>query len=153
MLCFYSFIRRSLVFISAAHILIGKFSCVCWPGVRLQYRFWSVYPKVDISVRRPERYLTYSSGISKSAGPNPLRTGQPVQCDQYVYLSCFKPVMVLNSSCSLGPSGLSPSHTNQRPSSGPFTASLGAPLIYESFPKENMPPQQVLIQTYRTGLV
>lgn len=61
--------------------------------------------------------------------------------------------MVSNSSCSLGPSGLSPSHTNQRPSSGPFTASLGAPLIYESFPKENMPPQQVLMQTYRTGLV
>lgn len=26
--------------------------------------------------------------------------------------------------------------------SGPFTASLGAPLIYESFPKENTPPQQ-----------
>lgn len=32
--------------------------------------------------------------------------------------------------------------------SGSFTASLGALIIYESFPKENMLPQQVLIQGY-----
>lgn len=92
-----------------------------------------------------KRCLTHPSGSSGIPVPQPLRMTQPVPCDQHVFLYSFKSMMVLNGSCSLGLSGLSPSHTNQGPLSGPFTASLGAPLIYESFPKENTSPQQVLI--------
>ncbi|CAB1427592.1 unnamed protein product [Pleuronectes platessa] len=60
-------------------------------------------------------------------------------------------VMVQNGSCSPGLSGLSLSHTNQEDFvdvSGSFTASPGAPLIYESFPNENTTPQLVLIYGY-----
>lgn len=53
-------------------------------------------------------YLRYPSKIA-------LNMTQPVQCDQYVFLSSFKSGTLLNGSSSFDLSGLSPSFTNQGP--------------------------------------